>query len=143
MGRTFTIAHADRTHVLAIVAIDRASEPSSVVALAGGAVVVEAMERGHDVLVALDGAEVVGWAWFSADASRDGGTTGQLYRVAVAPAMRRNGVGSELIEQARETLVARGCNSMRLTLPAGGDGERQFFEAAGFNVDAIVMERSL
>lgn len=138
-----TIAPATAAHVEAILAIERAAGGASVVALTHGHAVREAMARGHDLIVALEGATVAGWAWFALDEGRGGEACGQLYRIAVAPHARRGGAGAALVAHARATLRARGCARMRATISAADGDALAFFRAAGFADDAIVVEAAL
>lgn len=137
------IVPATAEHVDAIIAIERNSGDASVVALTHGHAVREAMARGHDVIVALDGAEVTGWAWFTAEDARGGDTVGQLYRVAVASGARRDGIGTALLARVRAALRDRGCARVRATIGATDGDALTFMRAAGFADDAIVVEAAL
>lgn len=137
------IVPAAAAHVDAIVAIERDTGGASVVALTHGHAVREAIARGHDVIIALDGETVAGWAWFTLEAGRGGDPVGQLYRVAVATGARRGGTGAALVSHVRATLRARGCTLLRATIGAADPGALAFFRASGFAEDAIIVEAPL
>jgi len=144
MERTaLVIAEMQPAHFDAILRLEREAGGRSVVALTHGHALREAHDRGHLLLVALRGEEPVGWAWCSVDAGRDGETAGHIYRVAVAAGGRRLGVGRALAGHARATLAGRGVTRLRTTVPGDDPAARAFFEAQGFAVDALVMERPL
>ncbi len=82
------------------------------------------------VFVAVDGDELVGACLAGYDGHR-----GWLYAVAVAPASRRAGVGSQLVEQAVGALRARGCIKVNLQIRAGNAEVAAFYEALGFTVE--------
>jgi ribosomal protein S18 acetylase RimI-like enzyme len=140
---TLTLADATPAHFAAIVAIEREGGPGSVVALTEGLALQEALERGHDLVVALDGDAVAGWIWFSLDAGRGGETVGQIFRIAFASGQRRHGVGRALAAHAQAELADCGCTRIRATFAGDDDGARLFLASAGYAVDAITMERPL
>lgn len=140
---SLTIAPAGEAHLAAIIVIERDAGGASVVALTHGHALREAMARGHDVIVAIEGDSVAGWAWFSLDDGRGGDLIGQLYRVAVTANARRGGTGGALLAYARASLRERGCTRIRATISAGDDGAVAFFRAAGFADDAIIVEATL
>ena len=115
----------------------------SIVTLTAGLAIEEAVRRGHYVIVALDAAEVAGWVWFSVDSARGGEEIAQMFRVAVAPELKRSGVGRALVEHAQSVLAARDCTRVRVTLPAGDEVSRAFLVSLGYTVDAVTMERPL
>ena len=137
------IVPADAAHIDAIVAIERDAGSASVVALTHGHAVREAIARGHDVIVALDGNAAAGWAWYAVEDGRDGEPVGQLYRVAVAASSRRAGVAAALVAHAGDALRARGCRRLRATVGAADGDALPFFRAAGFADDAIIVEATL
>lgn len=138
-----TLVEATRKHVDAIVQIERAAGGRSLVALTHGQAVVEALERGHYVTVALAGNEVAGWIWYATDLGRGAEEAGQIFRVAVAEDHVRSGVGRALMEHAQATLAARDVKRVRVTV-GGEDAEaRAFVARLGYAVDAVMMERAL
>ena len=138
-----SFAVATQEHFDAIVQIERRAGGGSVVALTGGRALQEALDRGHWVIVALDGGSVVGWAWFSVELDRGGEYTGQIFRIGVEAAARRAGVATALLEHARTVFAGREVVRVRAVLD-GADAEAQaFFEAAGFAQASVTMERPL
>jgi ribosomal protein S18 acetylase RimI-like enzyme len=139
---TITIIEATPEHFDAIVDIERASQ-GSVVALAGVEALHHMAERGQWLVVATDADVVMGWIWFSMEIDRGGETTGTVFRIAVAEESRRSGVASALLEHARAVFVSREAVRIRVTMDAGDDAARAFFEAAGFSVGSMTMEQPL
>ena len=85
------------------------------------------------VLVALDGAQLIGTVLIGYDGHR-----GWLYRVAVSPVARRRGVGARLVHAAEAELRALGCKKINLQLHThNGDGEA-FWRALGYDVEARI-----
>ena len=82
------------------------------------------------VFVAVDGNELIGACLAGYDGHR-----GWLYAVAVAPANRRAGVGSQLVEQAVDALRVRGCIKVNLQIRAGNAEVAAFYAALGFSVE--------
>ena len=74
---------------------------------------------------------------------RGGEYVGQIFRVAVAPDARRAGVGHALIGHADRIFAERDAASVRITVPAGDEGARNFFGSIGFVPQALTMERLL
>jgi len=129
-------------HFDAILRMERAMGAGSIVALTEGQALQEALDRGHWLLVATRGDDVIGWVWFAIEL-RAGESVGQIFRVAIDAAHRRGGAGRALVERARDIFVARQCTRVRLTV-AGDDADaRTLFERTGFVVDAVTMERLL
>lgn len=92
-----------------------------------------AMIDGADrTIIALDNDRVVGFA----RALCDGASNGYISMVAVAPDMRRRGIGRRLVEHLM------GADSDRITwvLRAGRES-RGFWEKLGFVASEIAMER--
>jgi ribosomal protein S18 acetylase RimI-like enzyme len=137
-----TLAPASEAHFDAIFRLERQAG-RSLVTLTEGHALREAHARGHELIVALAGGNVVGWIWYGRSLERGAEEIGQIYRVAVAPDSRRSGVGRALIARAVQDLSARGCSRVQATLGAGDGAARALFADAGFAVDTIVMERPL
>jgi ribosomal protein S18 acetylase RimI-like enzyme len=140
--RAIVVVDAEEAHFEGIVRIER-GDRSSVIGRAGPALLQEALARGHWVVVALDGGEVAGWAWFSVELGRTGEYVGQLFRVAVAEEARRSGVGRRLAGHALGVFGERAVTRVRGTVPAGDAPARAFLESLGFAADALTMERVL
>lgn len=66
------------------------------------------------------------------------GHRGWLYYVAVAPEMRRYGVGRALMQAAEGGLAALGCTKVNLQVRASNPAAIAFYEQLGFNVEERV-----
>jgi ribosomal protein S18 acetylase RimI-like enzyme len=89
--------------------------------------------------VAIDDGDVVGAVVAGYD-----GVRGWLYHLAVAPAHRKRGIATALVEQAVESLRALGCVKVNLQVRRGNEGVLGFYEALGWVEDpAMSMGRLL
>jgi len=138
-----TFIDATPQHFDAIVLLEREAGGGSLVVLTEGLALDEALRRGHDVVIAMADGDVAGWIWFSVDNARGGEDIGQVFRVAVARAHLRKGVGSALVEHAHAILAQRQCTRIRFTLPGDDGATRAFLAELGYAVDAVIMERLL
>jgi ribosomal protein S18 acetylase RimI-like enzyme len=141
-SKAIALIDAAPDHFDAILRIERATAAGSVVALTEGQALQQALDRGHWIVAATRDGAVIGWIWFTIEL-RGGENVGQIFRVAVAEAHRRSGVGRALVAHAREIFVARDCTRIRLTLGADDDDARVFFEHNGFAADALTMDAPL
>ena len=91
-----------------------------------------AQQRGL-FFVALAGDEVVGTVLAGYD-----GVRGWLYRLAVAPRYRRQGIGKSLVAHAVRALKAMGCAKVNLQVEDGNDEAVVFYESLGFGVEPRV-----
>jgi RimJ/RimL family protein N-acetyltransferase len=85
------------------------------------------------VLVALDGATVVGFVGF--DRSRDKGTPntmGEIWAIYAAITHWGQGVGLALWDAARDGLIDEGCTKVSLWIPLGNERALRFHDLAGF-----------
>jgi len=71
------------------------------------------------------GAVIAGWD----------GHRGWLYHLAVAPDVRRRGIGSRLVRAAEALLQARGCPKVNLQILASNREVVRFYERLGFQVE--------
>ena len=85
------------------------------------------------VLVAVQAAQVLGAAMVGYDGHR-----GWLYRVAVAPAARRQGLGRALVRAAEAELAALGCAKVNLQLHAHNAEGQAFWRALGYQIEPRV-----
>ena len=92
------------------------------------------------LILAVDGAVIVG----SVVAAWDG-WRGTLYRLAVAPAARRQGIALALVTSAEAHLRGHGARRMHLIVSmAGGAGAEAFWKAAGYEAtDQVRMVKDL
>ncbi len=61
--------------------------------------------------------------------------TGEIWGIYIAPDYWRQGIGTWLVREAEQMLVARGCASAVLWVLAGNHRARRFYEAAGYVAD--------
>jgi len=80
--------------------------------------------------VALADNKVVGTAMAGYDGHR-----GWIYSVAVSPAHRREGVGSQLVSHAERELIAKGSVKINLQIMHGNESVTAFYASLGFSVE--------
>lgn len=94
----------------------------------------DAIEYGEPlVLVALEGAKVIGFVGF--DRSRDPKskpTTGEIWALYVLPSHWDRGAGLALWDAAREGLLEEGCTEVTWWIPLANERALRFAELAGF-----------
>ena len=66
------------------------------------------------------------------------GHRGWVYSVAVHPAHRRRGIGSELMRRLEDTLRELGCLKLNLQVRASNAEVIAFYEKLGFGVEQLV-----
>jgi ribosomal protein S18 acetylase RimI-like enzyme len=89
--------------------------------------------------VAEEAGEVIGTAMAGYDGHR-----GWLYAIAVAPGVRRGGLGARLVRHAERALAARGCMKINLQLVATNEATAAFYRSIGYAVEPrISMGRVL
>lgn len=81
-------------------------------------------------LVALKKTEVVGTVMAGYDGHR-----GWLYRVAVAPEHRRQGIGAALVREAEARLWALGCVKINLQVTGSNAKEAGFYRRLGYAIE--------
>lgn len=79
--------------------------------------------------------EPVGYAVALPDADR-----AYIPEIAVAPAHRRAGHGSQLLDELFARLSAEGIEQVTLTVRLGDEDARAFYDAHGFRVRSLVPE---
>lgn len=90
---------------------------------------------GHAVLVADDGAAVVGWVHVHETREIELPPYASIAGLVVAAARRRDGVGSRLLEAAEEWGRSRGMAALRLRSNQVRDGAHAFYLARGYEVE--------
>ncbi len=80
--------------------------------------------------VAVDGDAVIGTVLAGYDGHR-----GWIYSMAVSPAHRNKGVGSELLRFAEEKLTAKGCVKINLQIIEGNEGVESFYKSNGYKTE--------
>jgi ribosomal protein S18 acetylase RimI-like enzyme len=92
------------------------------------------------LVLAADGDAIVG----SVIAGWDG-WRGTIYRLAVAPAYRRRGIATQLVDEAEAQLRAHGARRMHLIVSrAGGEAAESFWTSARYEpTDQVRMVRNL
>ena len=93
----------------------------------------ETPEGRDQTLVAVDGAQVVGFTNFGPD--RDDGTIGEVYAIYVDPDRLSTGIGRALMDEAVTRLRTRGLAPVRLWVIAGNARGLAFYERYGFRPD--------
>lgn len=66
------------------------------------------------------------------------GHRGWLYSVAVAPKVRRQGVGAALIGKVESELILRGCLKINLQVRTSNAGVIAFYRKLGYAVDEVL-----
>jgi ribosomal protein S18 acetylase RimI-like enzyme len=79
------------------------------------------------VLVAVDGAQVIGTLMIGYDGHR-----GWFYRLAVLESARRHGVGRALVGDGERRLKALGCAKLNLQVHTHNDAAARFWAALGY-----------
>lgn len=87
-------------------------------------------QREVRLLVAEEGGSLAGTVMVGYDGHR-----GWLYRLAVVEALRRRGIGRELVRAAEAKLSALGCTKVNLQLHAHNDSAARFWEALGYAIE--------
>lgn len=66
-----------------------------------------------------------------------------IMAIAVAPEVRRRGVGAQLVAHARRWLSAQGVSSVGLYVRADNAGAQAFYRRLGFATQALAMRREV
>ena len=83
--------------------------------------------------VAVSGGAVIGTVMAGYDGHR-----GWIYSVAVSPAYRRQGIGSQLVSFAERALARKGCVKVNLQIMEGNESVSAFYASLGFSVEKRV-----
>ena len=87
----------------------------------------------------MDGDQLVGTVIGGFDGRR-----GMVYHLAVAPAHRRRGVASQLMEEVEKRLRAKGCIQCYLLVRPDNDDALKYYEAIGWGAsDDIIFMKEL
>jgi GNAT superfamily N-acetyltransferase len=106
---------------------------------------VSAWHRDAFCLVALDGAEIVGFVNGRVDVE-DGllpGAGGQIDSLYVVPPLRGKGISRDLAEAAVAWLKDRGARSIRYLSCADATDDHGFWQSLGFEPDMVCLSRYL
>jgi ribosomal protein S18 acetylase RimI-like enzyme len=85
------------------------------------------------LLVAMEGSELVGAVIAAFD-----GWRGNFYRLAVAPARRREGIGRALVRAGEERLRAVGARRATALVAFEDEAARAFWTAVGYPSDPVI-----
>jgi ribosomal protein S18 acetylase RimI-like enzyme len=98
--------------------------------------VVAKLERDADLfLVAQDGDDLVGVVMGSYDGRR-----GWIFRLAVDPGRRRQGIGEALVAELERRCAERGIRHLRLLVLADNEGGIRFWDSLGYRrFDEVVL----
>jgi len=99
----------------------------------------------HLVIVAEEGKRLlVGFAAAGRLPGVDGGLAeGEISDCFVLGARRRRGIARRLVGRIEDQLEEKGVHSMRLQASAENAGSRAFWEAIGYTVDEVILERGV
>ncbi len=96
----------------------------------------------YRLLVALDGAEVSGYAAIAPSQDPDlGNASGEVTTLGVHPDARGRGHGSRLLNACVDLLVEAGAELVTVWLPASDEATRAFLHAGGFAPDGAFRDR--
>lgn len=87
-----------------------------------------------EMLVALDGAQVIGHVQITAP-----GTDGELEikNMAVIPSQQRRGIGRQLVAAALDLARSRHCRTVRVSTAAADTENLRFYQRCGFRMQSI------
>jgi len=88
------------------------------------------LTRGNaQTLLAIQDGEVAGYATIL---FRRPSTKARLYSIAVRPAYRGRGIGTQLVRAAERVASERGCSSMRLEIRSDNEASISLFDGLGY-----------
>jgi ribosomal protein S18 acetylase RimI-like enzyme len=71
------------------------------------------------------------------------GPRAEIARLVVARSLRRQGIGSALVDFARQRAIRRGCVMLSCSVPEGNDEASAFLEKAGLSPDGAIFTQEL
>lgn len=95
------------------------------------------------VLVARADDELVGFIMFTVQSGtyEQDVTRGVIENLYVVPERRREGIGSDLVEAAHESLAVREIDAIGLEVMAGNEEAREFYRHLGYKSHRVELER--
>ncbi len=103
--------------------------------------VLEPPSSAHRVLVAVDGADVVGFAAIGPSPDPDAGPdVAELVALEVTPAARRRGHGSRLVAAAIDAARATGAGDVVIWYAVADEARRAFLVSAGWGPDGAFRD---
>jgi ribosomal protein S18 acetylase RimI-like enzyme len=106
---------------------------------------VTAPDPRHRVLVAVDGAGVVGFLYLgpTGDPDDDADAVGQVLALHVDPDAGGRGIGRALLRRAVDEFTRSGYRTATLWVVEGNVGARRFYERAGWSTDGASRREPL
>lgn len=86
-----------------------------------------------------DDGSVLGWCTVGPNRDELGPEVGELWAIYVLPEAQRKGIGSALIENARQVLREKGYGTAILWMLTENEAARKFYEARGWAFDGITQ----
>ncbi|NHN59187.1 MULTISPECIES: N-acetyltransferase [Halorussus] len=99
-----------------------------------------------ELLVArTDDGEIVGFVTFGVETGDyvQDATRGVVRNIAVVPARRGEGIGSDLLRTAERRLAEAGADAVALEVMAGNDDARRFYRRHGYAPHRVELEKSV
>lgn len=99
----------------------------------------------HDLLVAVDGAQILGFLQLSflPGLTYQGGWRAQVEGVRVSASHRSQGIGRALVEHAMVLARQRGCRLIQLTTDQARPEALRFYEKLGFRATHVGLKKNL
>ncbi|MGQ0504830.1 MAG: GNAT family N-acetyltransferase, partial [Myxococcaceae bacterium] len=101
-------------------------------------------EEPEGLMIAENDGEVAGWA-----VARQRGVhpvtglrTGNIFHLSVAVKAQRRGVGSRLLRECEAYLRSRGCDAIKLQMPADHEAAAQLFKKKGYKLSSWEFEHN-
>lgn len=100
-------------------------------------------DLGVDLYLALVDDELAGLVHVTYARQLADGPRADIGRLVVGPSFRRKGVGTALIELARQRAIRRGCVMLSCSVPKGNNDAGAFLEKAGLSPDGSIFVQEL